>query len=58
MSLEGVKWFAREKLRKHPSLVKRLNGEPDRLPLGPEAYTKLLMYWEEVMDAWEEEGEA
>ena len=46
------------KLRKHPSLVKRLNDEPDRLPLGPAAYTKLRMYWEEVMDAWEEEGEA
>ena len=58
VSLEGVKRFAREKLKKHSSLVKRLNDEPDRLPLGPAAYNKLLRYWEEVMDAWEAEGEA
>lgn len=58
MSLAGVKHVAREKLKKHPSLVKQLIDEPDRLPLSPAAYTKLLMYWELVMRAWDEEGAA
>jgi hypothetical protein len=56
VSLVVVKRVAQEKLKKHPSLVKRLVDEPDRLPLGSAAYTKLLMYWELVMAAWEEEG--
>lgn len=46
VSLLGVERMAR-KLKKHPSLLRRLDDEPDRLPLGPAAYTKLRMYWEE-----------
>jgi len=57
VSLVGVKRIAREKLKKHPSLVRQLNDEPDRMPLGPAAYAKLLTYWQLVFAAWEEETE-
>jgi hypothetical protein len=56
VSLVGVKQIAREKLKKHPSLVRQLINEPDRLLLSPAAYTKLLTYWQLVFAAWEEEG--
>jgi hypothetical protein len=56
VSLATVKGVAREKLKKHPSLVKQLcEGEPDQLPYGPAAFTKLLTYWQMVFAAWEEE---
>lgn len=56
VDFEGVKRFAREKLKKHPSLVKQLDNHPDRLPYSPAAFTKLLTYWQMVFGAWEEEG--
>jgi hypothetical protein len=56
VSYEGVKRVAREKLKKHPMVVKQVENAPDRLPYSPAAFTKLLMYWQMVFAAWEEEG--
>jgi len=57
VSLVNVKRTAAEMLKKHPSLVKELNDEPDRLPRSPAAFTTLKTYWKLVFAAWEEERE-
>lgn len=53
--MEGIKAFARLKLQKHPAILKQIDDEPDYLPLTSANIDKIVIYWELVTAALEEE---
>lgn len=55
VSMVEIKRLARETLQNNPALLKRILDEPDYLPLNSTTHTKLVMYWELVSAALEED---
>lgn len=55
MSMEGIKAFARLKLQEHPAILKQIEDLPDHLPVTSANIDKVVIYWELVTAALEEE---
>lgn len=51
----GIKELARMKLKKHPAILKQIEKLPDEMPLTSANYTKLIVCWDLVIDALNEE---
>jgi hypothetical protein len=55
MSLEEIKALARLKIHKHPAILKQIEDLPDHLPMTSANIDKIVIYWELVTAALEEE---
>lgn len=55
MSTEGIKGFVRLRLQDHPAILKQVEDLPDHLPLTSANIDRVVIYWELVTTALEEE---
>jgi hypothetical protein len=55
MSTEGIKGFVRLRLQDHPAILKQVEDLPDHLPLTSANIDRVVIYWELVTAALEEE---
>lgn len=55
MSTEGIKGLARLKIRKHPAILKEIEDLPNHLPMTSANIDKVIIYWDLVTTALEEE---
>jgi hypothetical protein len=55
ISTEGIKMFVRLRVKKHPAVVREIESLPDYLPETSANIDKIIIYWDLVMAALEEE---
>ena len=55
ISTEGIKAFVRLSVKKHPAVVREIEALPDHLPMTSANIDKIIIYWELVSAASEEE---
>jgi hypothetical protein len=55
MSTDGIKTFVRLRVKKHPAVVREIEDLPDYLPETSANIDKIIIYWDLVTAALEEE---